>query len=114
MLARIPNSRSRRGAVAVLAALLMVFIVGMVAFAVDIGYLCVVQTQAQATADASAMAGAMSLAGSASHAIANAKACAALNTANAQHVTLQNSDVVLGAWNSTAGTFGGAIGQRHG
>ncbi len=67
-------SRSRRGAIAALAAVLMVVVIGMVAFAVDIGYLCVVQTQAQAAADAAAMAGAMSLTGSASSTIANAQA----------------------------------------
>jgi Flp pilus assembly protein TadG len=103
--------RSRRGTVAVLAAVLMVVVIGMVAFAVDIGYLCVVQTQAQAAADAAAMAGAMSLTGSASNTIANAQACAALNVANAQSVTLNNSDVVLGVWNSTAGTFGALSGS---
>ncbi len=108
---RARNPRSRRGAIAVLAAILMVAMVGMVAFAVDIGYLCVVQTQAQAAADAAAMAGSMSLAGSASSAIANAKACAALNVANAQAVTLNNSDVVLGIWNSSAGTFGAVSGS---
>ena len=111
MLARFPDSHARRGAIAVLAAVLMIVVIGMVAFAVDIGYLCVVQTQAQAAADAAAMAGAMSLAGSASQAVANAQACAALNTANAQPVTLNSSDVVLGTWNSTAGTFGALSGS---
>ena len=39
------------------------------------------------------------------NAASNAKACAALNTANAQPVTLNNSNVQLGTWNSTSGSF---------
>jgi Flp pilus assembly protein TadG len=111
MLQRTRTSRSRRGSVAVLAALLMTFLIGMIAFAVDLGYLCVVQTQAQAAADAASMAGAMSLAGSASQAIASAQSCAALNTVNGQSVSLPSSAVVLGTWNSTAGTFGALSGS---
>ena len=49
----------------------------------------------EAAADAAAMAGAMSLTGSRSNTIANAD-LAALNVANAQSVTLNNSNVVLG------------------
>ena len=36
---------------------------------------------------------------------ANAIACAKLNTINGQSVTLQNSDVVLGTWSTSALTF---------
>ena len=100
---RFRTSGSRRGAIAVLAAFMMIFLLTMVAFAVDIGYLCVVQTQAQAVADAAAMAAANGLL--TGTATANAQACAQLNTANAQPVTLQNSDVVLGTWNATTQTF---------
>jgi Flp pilus assembly protein TadG len=45
----------RRGAVAVLASLLMVALVGFVAFAVDLGYLANSQTELQRTADAAAL-----------------------------------------------------------
>ncbi len=103
MHSRYQDSHRRRGAITVLAAVLMVFLVGMVAFAVDIGYLLVVQTQAQAAADAAAMAGAAGLGSGA--AVANAQSCAAKNTANGQSVTLQSSDVVLGTWNSSSRTF---------
>ena len=84
MCVRFRTSHSRRGAVAVLAAFMMVFLMGMVAFAVDIGYLCVVQTQAQAAADAAALAGAKGLPSVRHRCVANAEACAALNTANGQ------------------------------
>jgi Flp pilus assembly protein TadG len=48
--------RRRRGAITVLAAFLMVFMLLFCAFAVDVGYLCVARTQAQRSADAAAMA----------------------------------------------------------
>ena len=48
---------ARRGAVSVLAALLIVLMFGFVAFAVDLGYLAVVQTELQRSADAAALAG---------------------------------------------------------
>jgi Flp pilus assembly protein TadG len=88
---------------------MLVFLMAMVAFAVDLGYLCVVQTQAQAAADAAAMAGAMGL--PSGKATANAQSCAALNTANAQNVVLQNSDVALGTWNGTTQTFSALSGS---
>ena len=109
MNARIRTSHPRRGAVAILAAFLMIFLVAMVAFAVDMGYLCVVQTQAQAVADAAAMAGANGLTNG--MAISYAQSCAALNTANARKVTLPASAVSLGTWNSTSGSFGALTGS---
>ena len=51
------NSKKRRGAIAPLAAILMVFLLGMVAFALDIGYILMAKTEAQSTADAAALAG---------------------------------------------------------
>lgn len=57
MLRRITNSNHRRhGAVAVLACVLMVALLGMVAFAVDLGYLATSQSELQRSADASAIA----------------------------------------------------------
>ena len=46
----------RRGAIVVLTALMMTFLVGMVAFAVDYGYLVKVRTDMQRAADAAALA----------------------------------------------------------
>jgi hypothetical protein len=48
---------ARRGTVAVLTAILMVFLLGMVAFAVDIGYIAVAKSEAQSAADSAALAG---------------------------------------------------------
>ena len=57
MIRRIANfSQRRRGTVAVLACVLMIALLGMVAFAVDLGYLATAQAELQRTADASALA----------------------------------------------------------
>src|SRR5262245_12559665 len=53
----------RRGAVAPLVALLLVPILGMVAFGVDTGYMVLAQSDLQSAADAAALAGAQQLLG---------------------------------------------------
>jgi Flp pilus assembly protein TadG len=53
---------TRKGAIAVLAAVLMIVMLAFVAFSVDLGYLCLARTQAQASADAAALAAAWELA----------------------------------------------------
>ena len=53
--------RNRRGAILVLAALLMVPMIAMVAFTVDYGYLLKIRTDLQRAADAAALAGAQDL-----------------------------------------------------
>ena len=52
------QKKKRRGAVAPLTAVLMIVLVGMVAFAVDIGWMVVAQAELQDAADAAALAGA--------------------------------------------------------
>ena len=47
---------NRRGAVLVLAALVMAFLLALAAFAVDLGYMCIVRAEAQNAADAAALA----------------------------------------------------------
>ena len=49
-------SKSRRGAISVLAALLVIVLVGMIAFCVDIGYVLTAKEELQRTADATALA----------------------------------------------------------
>jgi Flp pilus assembly protein TadG len=57
MIRRIANLKQhRRGTVAVLACILMISLLGMVAFAVDLGYLATSQAELQRSADASALA----------------------------------------------------------
>ncbi len=52
------RQHKRRGAVVVLAALLMVFMIALLAFTIDLGYLFSARTEMQRTADAAALAGA--------------------------------------------------------
>ncbi|MGQ9564679.1 MAG: VWA domain-containing protein [Thermogutta sp.] len=53
--------KNRRGAVLVLTALLMVFMMGLLALSVDVGYMMTVKTELKRAADAAALAGAASL-----------------------------------------------------
>ena len=53
--------RSRRAVTLILAALMMVFMLAMIAFALDIGYIVLVRTQLQVSADSAAMAAAASM-----------------------------------------------------
>ena len=107
------RSHARRGTVAVLSAILMVFLLGMVAFAVDIGYIAVAKTEAQSTADAASLAGVDKLAEQLRKApiIAGipvqtaddlrlareeAKAFARRNPVGAQPIELLDSDIEIG------------------
>ncbi|WP_081614448.1 pilus assembly protein TadG-related protein [Novipirellula maiorica] len=58
------NRRNRKGAIAVLAAVLIVIMFGMVAFAIDTGYLALARTETQRTADATAHAAVVEFASS--------------------------------------------------
>jgi Flp pilus assembly protein TadG len=51
-------AKKRHGAIAPLAAVLMIFLIGMIAFAVDIGWIVLSKTNLQNTADSAALAGA--------------------------------------------------------
>jgi Flp pilus assembly protein TadG len=120
MLQREP-SLQRRGAIAPLAGFLLIVLVGMVAFAVDVGWIVAARTELQSAADAAALAGAdalmngyvqYQLAGSNSQATAsqstiltntmktartNAETWAAKNSAGGvSNLTLNDSDVEFG------------------
>lgn len=56
------NRPSRRGNVLVLFAVILTGLVGMVAFAIDVGYIALTKTRLQCTADAGALAGSAKLA----------------------------------------------------
>lgn len=56
-----PKPNSRRGAILVLAAALMIVLLALTAFCVDLGYLCVTKTQMKNASDASALAAAIEL-----------------------------------------------------
>ncbi|HTQ40118.1 MAG TPA: TadG family pilus assembly protein [Pirellulales bacterium] len=98
-------SHARSGIITVLAAFLMVMMLGMVAFAVDVGYMMVTQTQLQAAADSAAMAAAANMSSTQSTMTAAAQQYAAYHKAAGAPVSLASSDVLYGTWNSTARTF---------
>lgn len=106
---------NRRGVVVVLAAVMLVFLLGFVAFTVDVGYVQLTKTQLQAAADASALAAAQELSGTdtpevvRTNARASAQAIAGLyRNGNLSSVTLNTStDIIFGktSWNANTNTY---------
>src|SRR5436190_8045974 len=102
------RSRRRKGNILVLSVFLMILMMAMVAFAVDIGYLCVVRNELQRSADAAADAACWDLINSSGPAgttnytamTTSAKATAAqyasLNQVMKQSPSLGTSDVEVG------------------
>jgi Putative Flp pilus-assembly TadE/G-like/von Willebrand factor type A domain len=106
--------RQRRGAVAVLAAMMIVMLLGFVAFAVDTGMIALTRARLQNNADAAALAAAQELSGVDDPAIVRARARqAALETVLANVGDASNahfdaeSDVVFGrqVWNASTRKF---------
>ena len=73
-LSRTPQINVRRGAILVLAAVLMVVLLGFVAMTVDSGFIQLTRTQLQCAADAAALSGAMELSGTDDPALVRANA----------------------------------------
>jgi len=97
--------RSRRGAIVVLAAILLVFMIGMIAFALDIGYIVLVRSQLQVAADAAALAGAAASNLARADMETVAKQYAADNKAGGRAVKLNSSDIQYGYWDTNARVF---------
>ncbi len=88
-----------------MAAVMMVFLVAMIAFAIDSGYMLSVRTELQRSADAGAMAGAAGLIQGASAARAEALRFVRMNDAGARTISSSDVTVELGQWNKTSKTF---------
>ena len=99
-----PKQR-RRGAIAVLAALMCVILLGMIAFAVDIGYLAMARTQLQAAADSAALAAAVVANQGQSTAFAVASMSPRNNTVAGRSVQIASADVQFGTWDTSSRTF---------
>src|SRR5262249_8969431 len=99
----------RRGKVVVLFALMLSFLMVLLAFAVDVGWVTLSKNQLQNAADASALAAAADMINGQASAKTTAKAAASKNyaggTDSGSAVTLDDGDVVFGMWNSTTRTF---------
>ncbi|MGD0516470.1 MAG: pilus assembly protein TadG-related protein, partial [Thermoguttaceae bacterium] len=101
----IQNRPQHRGAILLLTVLLIVVLLGMIAFAVDLGYLMMAKTQLQAAADSAALAAAGSMGQSQTIASNAAKSYAAQNLIGNQSVQLGSSDITYGTWDKTTRTF---------
>jgi Flp pilus assembly protein TadG len=98
-----PLSRRPRGAVALLAAFLVVVLLGMVAFAIDVGYIAYAQAELQRSADAAALAAAAQLPDE-GLAIDAAIASSQENETNVTPLILE-SDVTCGYWDRDSAAF---------
>jgi len=95
----------RRGATLVLSALLIVAMLGVVAFAVDVGYVMLVRTQLQVAADSAAMAAAAHLGRPFEEILGSAHEYAGYHFAGGKPVDVEASDVELGFWDSATRVF---------
>jgi Flp pilus assembly protein TadG len=103
---RLPSKcTKRRGSIAVLAAVFMVVMLGMIAFAVDIGYLSLAKTQLQASADSAALAAAAVSYDTRANVQKEAQTFAQANRVAGRNVQLNASDVEFGTWNENTRTF---------
>ena len=95
-------SRTRRGTILPLFALLLVAICGFVAFAVDLGLIALARTQCQNAADAAALAGARSINGTSTAnltaATSNAQAAAEANSVISQAVQVSQVTILNGTY----------------
>lgn len=103
--AKAMRRRSRRGVVAVLAAVLMVVMVGMIAFSIDIGYLAVVRSQLQTAADSAALAGAGAMNLSSADVQAIAQQFASANSVSGRSIQLNANDIEYGNWDTSTRLF---------
>jgi Flp pilus assembly protein TadG len=95
----------RRGSILVLSAFLMVIMLGMIAFALDVGVMMLTKTQLQVAADAAAMAAGAVLGAPDSDPAGVAKQFAALHKANGKNIALADADIQNGTWDATTRTF---------
>jgi Flp pilus assembly protein TadG len=99
------EQNSRRGAIVVLAAALMVVVLGFAAFSIDTGYICVARTQLQSAADSAALAAAATMGAPDVDPTQKAIDYAGYNTVGTHNVRLATSDVVYGTWDTAALAF---------
>ena len=97
-------SENRRGVIIVLSAILLVVMLGFVAFTVDIGNVQLTRTQLQSAADAAALAAAIELSGTSTPAVVRANAQAAAVAVAALHRNGDQSSVTIDPVNDI--TFG--------
>jgi Mg-chelatase subunit ChlD len=95
----------RRGVVLILIAVLMVTLISLVALATDMGYLFVIRSDLQATADSAALAGASGLTYSQQEARLRATEYAGKNIVDGTPVALLPGDIEIGLWDAATHVF---------
>lgn len=95
----------RRGVALVAAMALLVVMLGLVAFAVDVGFVALTRTQLQAAADAAALAAASHLGKPFEELFAAGNQFAGYHTAGGKRVELNEPDMEVGIWDSRTRTF---------
>jgi len=95
----------RRAAIVVLAAVMLTAIVGLLAVAVDLGYMVLVRSQLQIAADSAALAGASSLAEGPQAVFTTADRFARYHTSGGCQLFLLHDDVELGFWDRKTREF---------
>lgn len=95
----------RRGVIIVLTALLLVFLLGMIAFAVDLGMIANTRTELQAAADAAAYAGAGALVSGTSAATTSAQSFYTANSAGGGALTASSAALTFGTWDTVTRAF---------
>jgi Flp pilus assembly protein TadG len=100
-----PARHARRGNIVVLTAVLLVVIVGIIAFAVDVGVIAVTRTELQGATDAAALAGAAGLIQSVGQAQQEGKDFFSKNSAAGGSLSSSEATVECGVWDTAARTF---------
>lgn len=99
-------ARTRRGAALVIAAVMLMVALAMAAFAIDLGYIQLVQAELQNAADGAAIAGAQALADGPTSARAAACRVAEKNEAGNRPIEMvASSDVEIGTWDKSTAQF---------
>jgi len=98
-------ARRRRGAIIVLAAFLMIAMLGFVAFSVDLGWIVLVKTELQNAADSAALAAGTKMSDSRANMESIAQNYAGRHTAGGQAVALTSTDIEYGLWDSESQSF---------
>lgn len=107
------SKRSRRGAMVVLLAVLLVVLFAFAAFTVDIGHMTIVVGELQNAADAAAISGAAHLRDGPAQARSFAISLAAQNSAANESVTIGVSNIELGKWDRDSATFTALVGANE-
>ena len=104
---RLKNKRGirRRGAIVVLAAFLMIMMMGMIAFSFDLGYILLVKTELQVAADSAALAAGSQMSAPKQDLQDVAKNYVKMHNAGGHNIKIENSDIEYGIWDSDTRTF---------